>query len=126
MDQSFSQIFDIRFVKVMNNVASESARKSQKVSLSIDFYRITAVALNLIFFFVPGEIPATFKQFFAMTLGLKYLNLSHCKLPIDALKHLLLGLACNEVTSDVELNISNNNIGGAGAGVVENALPGDQ
>ena len=60
-----------------------------------------------------------------MTLGLKYLNLSHCKLPIDALKHLLLGLACNEVTSDVELNISNNNIGGAGAGVVENALPGD-
>ena len=61
-----------------------------------------------------------------MTLGLKYLNLSHCKLPIDALKHLLLGLACNEVTSDVELNISNNNIGGAGAGVVENALPGDQ
>ena len=61
-----------------------------------------------------------------MTLGLKYLNLSHCKLPIDALKHLLLGLACNEVTGDVELNISNNNIGGAGAGVVENALPGDQ
>ena len=60
-----------------------------------------------------------------MTLGLKYLNLSHCKLPIDALKHLLLGLACNEVTGDVELNISNNNIGGAGAGVVENALPGD-
>ena len=78
------------------------------------------------FFFFSGEIPATFKQFFAMTLGLKYLNLSHCKLPIDALKHLLLGLACNEVTSDVELNISNNNIGGAGAGVVENALPGDQ
>lgn len=71
-----------------------------------------------------GEIPSTFKQFFATTLGLKYLNLSHCKLPIDALKHLLLGLACNEATSDVELNISNNNIGGAGAGVVENALPG--
>ena len=125
MDKSFSQIFDIRFVKVMNNVASKSARKSQKVSLSIDFHGITAVALNLTFFF-SGEIPATFKQFFAMTLGLKYLNLSHCKLPIDALKHLLLGLACNEVTSDVELNISNNNIGGAGAGVVENALPGDQ
>ena len=40
-----------------------------------------------------------------MTLGLKYLNLSHCKLPIDALKHLLLGLACNEATADVELNI---------------------
>merc|ERR1719483_58254 len=58
------------------------------------------------------------------TLGLKYLNLSHCKLPIDALKHLLLGLACNESTSDVELNISNNNLGAQGAGVMENALPG--
>ena len=72
----------------------------------------------------PGDIPATFKQFFATTLALKYLNLSHCKLPIDALKHLLLGLACNEATSDVELNISNNNLGAAGAAVMENALPG--
>jgi len=71
-----------------------------------------------------GEIPSTFKQFFATTLALRYLNLSHCKLPIDALKHLLLGLACNESTSDVELNISNNNIGSSGATVVENALPG--
>ena len=71
-----------------------------------------------------GDVPSTFKQFFANTLGLKYLNLSHCKLPIDALKHLLLGLACNETIADVELNISNNNIGAAGAGVVENALPG--
>ena len=74
--------------------------------------------------FIPGDIPSTFKQFFATTLGLKYLNLSHCKLPIDALKHLLLGLACNESTSDVELNISNNNLGSLGAGVMENALPG--
>eukprot|EP00090_Calanus_glacialis_P000689 TRINITY_DN10463_c0_g1_i2.p1 TRINITY_DN10463_c0_g1~~TRINITY_DN10463_c0_g1_i2.p1 ORF type:complete len:1522 (-),score=274.97 TRINITY_DN10463_c0_g1_i2:738-5303(-) len=71
-----------------------------------------------------GDIPSTFKQFFATTLGLKYLNLSHCKLPIDALKHLLLGLACNESTSDVELNISNNNLGALGASVMENALPG--
>ena len=68
----------------------------------------------IIYWFFSGEIPATFKQFFAATLALKYLNLSHCKLPIDALKHLLLGLACNEATSDVELNISNNNIGAAG------------
>lgn len=127
IDQSLHQIHDIRFLKVVNNVSvSKSALKSQKVSLSIGFYRIKAAEENFTFFLFSGEIPATFKQFFAMTLGLKYLNLSHCKLPIDALKHLLLGLACNEVTSDVELNISNNNIGGAGAGVVENALPGDQ
>ena len=53
-----------------------------------------------------GDIPPTFKQFFATTLGLKYLNLSHGKLPLEALKALLLGLACNEATGDVELNIS--------------------
>ena len=45
------------------------------------------------------------------------INLSHCKLPIDVLKHLLLGPACNK------LNISSNHTGGAGAGVLENALP---
>jgi len=72
-----------------------------------------------------GDIPATFKQFFATSQCLKYLNLSHGKLPSDALKHLLLGLACNENIKDVELNISNNNLGSSGgASVMENALPG--
>jgi len=71
-----------------------------------------------------GEIPSTFKQFFATTLGLKYLNLSHGKLPLEALKALLLGLACNEATGDVELNISTNCLGAGGAAVMEHALPG--
>ena len=68
--------------------------------------------------------PSAFKQFFATSACLKYLNLSHSKLPGDALKHLLLGLACNENIKDVELNISNNNLSSAGATVMENALPG--
>jgi hypothetical protein len=71
-----------------------------------------------------GDIPSTFKQFFATTLGLKYLNLSHGKLPLEALKALLLGLACNEATGDVELNISTNCLGAGGAAVMEHALPG--
>ena len=71
-----------------------------------------------------GDIPPTFKQFFATTLGLKYLNLSHGKLPLEALKALLLGLACNEATGDVELNISTNCLGAGGAAVMEHALPG--
>jgi hypothetical protein len=56
-------------------------------------------------------VPPTFKQFFATTLSLQYLNMSYCKLPPDALKNLLLGLACNEATANVELNLSNNNLG---------------
>lgn len=71
-----------------------------------------------------GDVPSSFKQFFATTLGLKYLNMSHGKLPLEALKSLLLGLACNQATSDVELNISANNLGAGGASVMENALPG--
>jgi hypothetical protein len=51
-------------------------------------------------------VTAAFKQFFATTQVLKYLNMSHGKLPVEALKALLLGLACNENTADVELNIS--------------------
>lgn len=70
------------------------------------------------------SVPPAFKQFFAATLALKYLNVSHGRLPVEALKHLLLGLACNEAIADVELNISSNNLGGGGATVIENALPG--
>jgi Ran GTPase-activating protein (RanGAP) involved in mRNA processing and transport len=66
------------------------------------------------------EIPAAFKQFFVGTLVLQYVNMSHCKsFPPEAVKQLLLGLACNENTTNVELNLSNNNLGANGAGVFE-------
>lgn len=68
------------------------------------------------------EVPSAFKQFFASTLSLQYLNMSHCKLPPDALKNLLLGLACNEGLANVELNISNNNLGANGAVVLESCI----
>lgn len=32
------------------------------------------------------EVPLSFKQFFTSTLMLKYLNMSYCKLPLEALK----------------------------------------
>lgn len=68
------------------------------------------------------DVPPTFKQFFATTLSLQYLNMSFCKLPPEALKHLLLGLACNEATANVELNLSNNSLGSNGASVLENCI----
>ncbi|QQP32283.1 Uncharacterized protein FKW44_024178, partial [Caligus rogercresseyi] len=70
------------------------------------------------------DIPEAFKQFFATTLSLQYVNLSHCKLPAEALKNLLLGLVCNEATTNVELNLSNNNLGSSGAAVLENCIGG--
>ena len=70
------------------------------------------------------EVPAAFKKFFAATKVLTYVNVSHCKLPPDALKDLLLGLAANEFTKNVELNLSNNQLGAQGAVVLENCLEG--
>ncbi|XP_070167015.1 F-actin-uncapping protein LRRC16A isoform X3 [Polyergus mexicanus] len=70
------------------------------------------------------EIPPSFKQFFTATLSLKYLNISSCKLPLEALKHLLLGLACNESTVGLELDMSGNNLGSIGAHVLESCIHG--
>ncbi|XP_026675435.1 F-actin-uncapping protein LRRC16A isoform X3 [Ceratina calcarata] len=70
------------------------------------------------------EIPPSFKQFFTATLSLKYLNISCCKLPMEALKHLLLGLACNESTVGLELDMSGNSLGSTGAHVLESCIHG--
>lgn len=70
------------------------------------------------------EIPPSFKQFFTSTLSLKSLNMSYCKLPLEALKNLLLGLACNESTTDIALDISCNNLGSQGAHVLESCIHG--
>ena len=71
------------------------------------------------------NIPSAFKQFFASTLALKYINVSHGNLPSEALKNLLLGLACNEALANVELNLSNNQLGAhGGAAVLESCIGG--
>uniref|UniRef100_A0A1B6IVX5 CARMIL pleckstrin homology domain-containing protein n=1 Tax=Homalodisca liturata TaxID=320908 RepID=A0A1B6IVX5_9HEMI len=70
------------------------------------------------------EVPPSFKQFFTSTLSLKYLNMSYCKLPLEALKNLLLGLACNESTTDIALDMSCNNLGSQGAHVLESCIHG--
>ncbi|CAB0004660.1 unnamed protein product [Nesidiocoris tenuis] len=70
------------------------------------------------------EMPPSFKQFFTSALRLEYLNVSHCKLPMEALKNLLLGLACNESTAGLELDLSSNTLGSVGAHVLESCIHG--
>lgn len=70
------------------------------------------------------EIPPSFKQFFTSSLSLKYLNIANCKLPLEALKHLLLGLACNESTAGLYLDISGNSLSSQGAHVLESCIHG--
>ncbi|KRG04507.1 uncharacterized protein Dmoj_GI19192, isoform F [Drosophila mojavensis] len=70
------------------------------------------------------EIPPSFKQFFTSTLSLKHLNIAGCKLPMEALKNLLLGLACNESTAGLHLDLSSNTLGAQGAHVLESCIHG--
>lgn len=70
------------------------------------------------------EIPPSFKQFFTSSLSLKHLNISNCKLPLEALKNLLLGLACNESTAEIHLDLSGNSLGSQGAHVLESCIHG--
>ncbi|KAM8714257.1 hypothetical protein ACLKA7_014400 [Drosophila subpalustris] len=70
------------------------------------------------------EIPPSFKQFFTSTLSLKHLNIAGCKLPMEALKNLLLGLACNESTVGLHLDLSSNTLGAQGAHVLESCIHG--
>ncbi|XP_037533001.1 F-actin-uncapping protein LRRC16A [Nematolebias whitei] len=52
------------------------------------------------------EVPPSFKQFFSSAESLRSINVSGTKLPQDALKALLLGLACNPSVKDVSLDLS--------------------
>ncbi|RWS24527.1 leucine-rich repeat-containing protein 16A-like protein, partial [Leptotrombidium deliense] len=61
----------------------------------------------------------SFKNFFTTTVSLKSLNLSGNRLPVEALKSMLLGLACNEIASDVYINLSSNDFKSAGASILE-------
>jgi len=70
------------------------------------------------------EIPPSFKQFFTSTFSLKHLNIAGCKLPMEALKNLLLGLACNESTAGLYLDLSSNTLGAQGAHVLESCIHG--
>ncbi|CAG0915160.1 unnamed protein product [Notodromas monacha] len=70
------------------------------------------------------EIPPSFKQFLTTSLALRQLVMASCKLSPEALKNLLLGLACNESTVGVDLDISSNALGSPGAGVLESCAHG--
>ncbi|XP_059352193.1 F-actin-uncapping protein LRRC16A-like isoform X2 [Daphnia carinata] len=70
------------------------------------------------------ELPPSFKQYFTSALALRTVILSHCKITPEALKNLLLGLACNESIDNVTLDLSNNILGNGGCHVLESCIHG--
>ncbi|XP_059054048.1 F-actin-uncapping protein LRRC16A isoform X2 [Achroia grisella] len=72
----------------------------------------------------PKDPPPSFRQFFTACLALQDLDFSYCKMPPDALKSLLLGLACNESATGVSLNLSGVLTSAQAAHVLESCIHG--
>ncbi|MCI4381517.1 hypothetical protein PGIGA_G00252760 [Pangasianodon gigas] len=68
------------------------------------------------------ELPSSFKQFFSTALALNTIVLSGTKLPPEALKALLLGLACNPNLKDVSLDLSSCELRSAGSQILESCI----
>uniref|UniRef100_A0A914UX18 Uncharacterized protein n=1 Tax=Plectus sambesii TaxID=2011161 RepID=A0A914UX18_9BILA len=50
--------------------------------------------------------PAGLKEFFSSVVALKHISFADTPLPVDVLKAVLLGLACNQQVSGIHLNLS--------------------
>ncbi|XP_047993158.1 F-actin-uncapping protein LRRC16A isoform X2 [Leguminivora glycinivorella] len=72
----------------------------------------------------PKDPPPSFRQFFTACLALNTLDFSYCKMLPDALKSLLLGLACNESATGVKLNLSGVLSSSQAAHVLESCIHG--
>ncbi|XP_042750144.1 LOW QUALITY PROTEIN: capping protein, Arp2/3 and myosin-I linker protein 3-like [Lagopus leucura] len=70
------------------------------------------------------EVPPTLQQFFCSTFALSHISLAGVRLPPDALRSLLQGLAANTHLSDLHLDLSSCELRSPGARVLEELLGG--
>ncbi|CAB1320940.1 unnamed protein product [Coregonus sp. 'balchen'] len=68
------------------------------------------------------DVPHSFKEFFGTALALSSVNLSGTKLPLEALKALLLGLGCNPNLSEVSLDLSSSELRSGGSQILEGCI----
>ncbi|XP_062292366.1 LOW QUALITY PROTEIN: F-actin-uncapping protein LRRC16A-like [Scomber scombrus] len=68
------------------------------------------------------EIPSSFKQFFSSSQALSSVSVSGTRLPVEALKALLLGLGCNPNLSDVSLDLSSCELRSGGSQILEGCI----
>ncbi|XP_031561973.1 F-actin-uncapping protein LRRC16A-like isoform X3 [Actinia tenebrosa] len=70
----------------------------------------------------PGTGRQVYIKFFSLAQDLKFVDLSNCKLPAESIRPLLTGFAENAVISDVELDISKNELKSSGAKALSECL----
>ncbi|XP_066524854.1 F-actin-uncapping protein LRRC16A-like [Hoplias malabaricus] len=68
------------------------------------------------------ELPSSFKQFFSSAQSLNTIILAGTRLPSEALKALLLGLACNHNLKEVSLDLSSCELRSAGSQILEGCI----
>ncbi|XP_041843062.1 F-actin-uncapping protein LRRC16A-like isoform X2 [Melanotaenia boesemani] len=68
------------------------------------------------------EVPPSFKHFFSSAMALSSINVSGTKLPPEALKALLLGLASNPSLKDVSLDLSCCELRSGGSQILEGCI----
>ncbi|KAJ8000149.1 hypothetical protein DPEC_G00201850 [Dallia pectoralis] len=68
------------------------------------------------------DVQPSFKQFFGTAMALSSVNLSGTKLPLEALKALLLGLGCNPNLSEVSLDLSSCELRSGGSQILEGCI----
>ncbi|XP_010864029.1 F-actin-uncapping protein LRRC16A isoform X2 [Esox lucius] len=68
------------------------------------------------------EVQPSFKQFFGTSVALSSVNLSGTRLPLEALKALLLGLGCNPNLSEVSLDLSSCELRSGGSQILEGCI----
>ncbi|GAA6095202.1 F-actin-uncapping protein LRRC16A isoform X1 [Tachysurus ichikawai] len=68
------------------------------------------------------DISPAFKQFFSSAVALNTINVSGTKLPPEALKALLLGLACNPSLKEVSLDLSCCELRSGGSQILEGCI----
>ncbi|XP_059156102.1 F-actin-uncapping protein LRRC16A-like isoform X2 [Physella acuta] len=67
-------------------------------------------------------VPQSWKQFFATTCCLEYVDFSYCKLPPESIRDLLAGVSSNKILKELYLDISSNELGSAGASVLNSYI----
>ncbi|XP_048748986.2 F-actin-uncapping protein LRRC16A-like isoform X4 [Ostrea edulis] len=67
-------------------------------------------------------VQGTWKTFFSSVYGLELLDLSGCRIPPEALKEMLLGIACNMHIKNLHLDLSSNDLQSQGGQVLGSCI----
>ncbi|KAG9355744.1 hypothetical protein JZ751_000582 [Albula glossodonta] len=112
----------LTFLDLSNTDCSLDLLCSSLLRGSIDHLSVLNVSKSAFSHRKGKEVPPSFKHFFSSALALKSITVSGTKLMPEALKALLLGLACNPNLKEVSLDLSGCELRSAGSQILEGCI----